>query len=128
MDNAKSLDEVKLIATLLHDISMMNGAVFNTRAARLTKLKVERRCRKEGLSFLTKTLPKLGKALDKALSTNNPLDCTQLGFKPRPGTQLPKFMGELFERILDRSGRPLPEPCVNSVKWIRQVCYLFYKY
>jgi hypothetical protein len=128
METNKSLDEVEIIATLLHDISLMHGAVFNTRAARLTINKVRRRCLKEGLSFLTKTLPKLGKALDKALSTDTPLDCVKLGFKPLPGTQLPRFLGELFQQVLDRSGRPLLEPCVSSVKWLRQVLYLYYKY
>lgn len=128
METKKSLDEVKVIATLLHDISLMHGAVFNTRAARLTINKVRRRCLKEGLGFLTKTLPKLGKALDKALSTDTSLDCVKLGFKPLPGTQLPRFLGELFQQVLDRSGRPLLEPCVSSVKWLRQVLYMFYKY
>jgi hypothetical protein len=128
METNKSLDEVNIIATLLHDISMMHGAVFNTRAANLTISKVRARCRSEGMSFLTKTLPKVGKALDRALSSEQTIDCTKLGFKPYLGTKLPRFLGELFSRVFDSSGSLLPEPCVTCVKYIRQVCYLFYKY
>jgi len=128
MEPIKSLDEIKLITALISDVSNVCGDVFNTRALRLTIKKVERRASLEGLGFLTKTLPKLGKALDKCLAGACDLNCTELGFKPLPGTKLPRFLGELFSRVLDSNGKPLRLPDINCVKVIRQICYLFYKY
>jgi hypothetical protein len=127
MDTKKSLDEVVLIATLLRDVSKSHGAVFNSNDAEKTLQKVRKRVDKEGFGFLAKSLPKLGKALDKAL-TGIPLDATSCGFEPAPDSKLPVFLGELFNRILDKSGMPLDYPCVESVRDVRQILYLFYKY
>jgi hypothetical protein len=127
MDSTKSLDEVVLIATLLHDVSTSHGAVFNSNDAEKTCKKVRKRVEKEGLSFLTKAMPKLGKALDKAL-TGTKLNAASCGFEPAPDSQLPIFLGELFQKVLDKQGHPLDYPCVRSVKTLRQILYLFYKY
>jgi hypothetical protein len=53
----------------------------------------------EGMSFFTKTLPRYGKALDKALSSLTPL--TLEGLQKRPNSQIPKLFGCLFERVFD---------------------------
>jgi len=125
----KSLDEtVSLIAALLNDIQMSHEAVFNCRVSRLTLKQVKRRTRSEGIGFLTKTLPRLGKAFDKALSGASSLNSTSLGFAAQRGSQLPRFLGELFNEVLSKDGVLLPEPCVECVKAIRLVLYLFYKY
>lgn len=128
MAYAKSLDESKIIAALLTDIHMSHGVVFNKRAFRLTLSVFRRRYASEGMSFLTKTLPKLGKAFDKALSGAQPLTASELRWKSQPGSELPMFMGEFFSRVLHRDGTLLQEPCVNSVRIIRQLCTCFYKY
>jgi hypothetical protein len=128
MDPNKSLDEVKLIAALLRDVETSHGVVFNNRARRLTLSKVIRRVRSEGISFLTKTMPRLAKAFDKALGSSIPLNCTEYGFKPMPGTKLPRFLGEFFSRVLCSDGSVLPDPCADSVKIIRGILYTFYKY
>jgi len=128
MDPKKSQDEISIIAALLHDIQMSYGVVFNNRTCRLTINQVNKRVRTEGLGFLTKTLPRLGKAFDKAIAGDTPLDCKRLGFKPYLNTKLPRFLGELFSCVLRQDGTLLPFPCVTSVRDIRQICYLFYKY
>jgi hypothetical protein len=130
MEPNKSLDEsVRLIAALLHDIQTSHGAVFNCRALRLTIKKVEQRVLCEGFSFLTKTLPRLGKALDKALSGGSPLNAASLGFKPiRKGSNLPMFLGELISRVLSHDGVPLHNSCAICVGSIRLITYCFYKY
>jgi hypothetical protein len=128
MDTNKSLDEIELIAALLHDVQTSHGVVFNTRACELTCKKVRKRCSKEGISFLTKTLPKLGKALDKALSFSSSLNSVELGFKSQLGSKLPIFMGEFFNKVLSPSGDSLPNPCAECIIVLRQVLYLFYKY
>jgi len=128
---SKSLDDIKLkvIAALLHDIHhRMHGVVFDSIALKNTVQKVFKRTSSEGEGFLTKTLPSLGKAFDKALSLNAPLNAADLRFETQEGSSLPRFLGELFNRVLDHSGAPLQEPCTDSIGWIRQVCYLFYKY
>lgn len=78
----------------------------------------------EGVSFLTKTLPKLGKAFDRSLETHNfeiPFEFKKL--KGDPNT--PEFLQGLFKlcRCPDGSWDPIP----GVVKDIRQVLFLVYK-
>jgi hypothetical protein len=81
----------------------------------------------EGIGFLTKTLPSLGKALDEALESG-------IFFIPRSfkkaskGCHLPAFMQVSFKSLFDSSGRLLPGPDPYAVRHIRQICYMFYKY
>jgi hypothetical protein len=128
METDKSLDEFEIIAALLHDVSRLHGLVFNTRSLRLTTKKVSNRLRSEGLGFLTKTLPRLGKALEKALNGVSKLSAVELGFSPMPDSELPRFLGEFFQLVLSPDGTALPEPCTECVKVIRQIAYYFYKY
>lgn len=128
MVNNKSLDLYKqVIATLLSDVQTSHSNVFTPRALRLTQKKVLTRITREGLSFLTKTLPRLGKAFDKALLGKVPLDSTGWALCAHPGSKLPKFLGELFQCIFSHDGWVLPTPCVTCIKHVRQVLYLFYK-
>jgi len=124
----KSLDNIEVIAALLHDVSQQHGLVFNTRSVRLTLNKVKHRLRYEGMGFLTKALPSLGKAFDKAISGTTPLNATKIGFESLPSSELPRFLGEFFSRVLQPDGTLLQEPCAVSVRVIREICYLFYKY
>jgi len=124
----KSLDEVELIAALLHDVQTSHGVVFNNKARKLTLNKVSQRVSSEGISFLTKTMPRLGKAFDKALLEDTKFDCIAVGFKPYRNTKLPRFLGELFSLVFSPDGAVLPEPCVHCIKQIRLVLYSFYKY
>lgn len=129
MVSVKSQDKtVSLIAALLCDVQTLHSEVFTPRACRLTTQKVIQRHAREGMGFLTKTLPRLAKALDKALAQQDPLDAAKLGFKPLPNSKLPRFLGELFKLVLSDDGRVLQVPCVASIRTLRQVLYLFYKY
>lgn len=139
MDINKSLDDsYTIIAALLHDVSDAHGEVFDTRSLKLTLKKVRARLLAEGMGFLTKTLPRLGKALDRALVeerlTRNMFTYTGEGASKLPtfacirGTELPMLFGEFFKRIFGPNGAILEQPCVNSVKALRQILYLFYKY
>jgi len=124
----KSLDEVEIIATLLCDAHSRHGDVFNTRSLRLTLGKVERRYRSEGLGFLTKTLPRLGKHLDQALTGTIKMNATSVGFDTLPDSKLPRFLGELFRLIFQHDGSVLPNPDASCVETIRLICYPFGKY
>lgn len=127
METTNGLDEVNIIAALLRDVQTSHESVFDIHDYRLSLKKLKSRCRAEGLSFLTKTLPKLGKAFDKALCGHE-LNCTSLGFKPQSGSKLPKFLGSLFNSVFTPAGMVLQDPCAVSVRVIRQILYLFYKY
>jgi len=126
-ETIKSLDYSEVITALLRDVQTLHSNVFSLTDLRYTLDKVKRRIRQEGVGFLTKSLPRLGKALDKALSCCEPLDAVKLGFKPQPNSKLPQLFGELFRQVLDNDGNVLPNACVTSVKSLRQLCYMFYK-
>jgi hypothetical protein len=111
---------VALTTSLLIDIADDTGYVYK-RDAR----EVRRRVTSEGVSFLTKTLPALGKALDKALSSvDGVMDYT--GLKLRG--EYPEFLGTLFQRVFDQAGRVLSDVSPLFVGHIRQILYLWYKY
>ena len=58
--------ELSTIALMIYDLTDRSIG-FSPRSARLTIQKISERVTHEGVSFLTKTLPKLGKAFDKGL-------------------------------------------------------------
>jgi hypothetical protein len=80
----------------------------------------------EGLPFLTVALPLLGKALDKALSSEERILDTQ-GFELEPGTHYPKFLRCYWSRVFDAQGLELPDADAGAVGAIRQLVYLLYK-
>jgi hypothetical protein len=87
---------------------------------------VAARVEHEGLSFLTITLPSLGKAVQTWL------DQGQAGIHPsfsnERGGSLPRFLGGFFNRVFDRkSGVLLDEPCIASIQAIRQLTLMFGK-
>lgn len=126
LDTNKSLDELTFIATLLADVQNVHSEVYTPRALRLDQRKLISRFAREGISLLTKTLPRLGKAFDRALTSEVSFDAT--GFRRETGSKLPKFLGGLFARIFDRDGWVLPTPCVDCIKSIRHILYSFGKY
>lgn len=84
----------------------------------------------EGLSFLTETLPTLGKAFDKALGGSKLVTPTSFARKRKAGATLAypgSFLVQHFRRVFHPSGSLLPNPNVDSVRIIRQICYYAYK-
>jgi hypothetical protein len=128
MDHNKSLDELELIAALLYDAHLRYGDVFNTRSLRLTVKLCLRRYRLEGIGFLTKTLPRLGKHFEQVLSESTTLNPFSVGFTTLRGTKLPRFLGELFSLVFSKDGALLPNPDASCVKMILDILYCFYKY
>lgn len=124
----KRQEEISLLKAMLTDIQMSHEALFSKHAAKCTALVAVRRYESEGIGFLTKTLPKLGKAFDKALAGAAPLDARKLHFAVLPNSQLPIFMGELFQVVLGSNGVLLPEARAEHVSALRHLLYLFYKY
>jgi hypothetical protein len=87
--------------------------------------KMEKRFRSEGLSFLTKTLPRLGKAIDQALSTGEQLQTPFL--KLRKGSQIPVLLGNLISRVFDSDGLERSDACPVVLGYLRQLLFMFYK-
>jgi hypothetical protein len=124
----KSLDHKLVITALIGDVAKQHTNV-SEKELRLDATKASERVVKEGMSFLTRTLPTIGKALDRALAGGQPLLATEHGFKPVSAEiKYPKFLGTLFKNVLDPNGNPLNAPCVDSVRSLRQILYTYYKY
>jgi len=87
--------------------------------------KIHSRIRSEGIQFITVTLPRLGKAVDTALSTNTPL--LLQGFQKRPGSVIPKLFGWLLSGLFDDSGSERPEADPEVLRALRQLVYFVYK-
>lgn len=120
----------ELFVAAYHD--MVSGISSSEQERDLLTCKL--RLEKEGLSFYTKTLPSLAKAVDIALATGLPLNTSS--FKRRPGTKLPNLFGGLLAELFDDAGMVSPaevspgprrEAMTRSLRAIRQLGYLFYK-
>jgi len=112
-----------LIKSVYADVATRHG--FTLRESRRDILEIERRYHSEGIGFLTKTLPRLGKAIDLALSTDAKLQVS--GFKLKTGTSLPRFLWELISKAFDATGVVREDASAVVVKDMRQVCLLLYK-
>jgi len=112
-----------LVSNVYTDIAHCYPVSHVITVRELTKLTL--RLSREGLSFMTKTLPRLGKAFDKALSMKTPFNPP--GFEKIRGTTTPKFLGWLFSRVFDNAGVVLDDVDIMAVKHIRQFVYLLYK-
>jgi hypothetical protein len=83
------------------------------------------RASREGMGFLTKTLPSIAKAIDKALATGTKLLIPRL--EKRRSSEIPKFLGFLVSLIFDDSGRERSDASPWGLGALRQLLYLFYK-
>jgi len=87
---------------------------------------IRHRTAHEGLSFLTKTLPKLGKALDAGLASMHfSLPCEF--HKSHDNASIPAFMQAYFKCIFDADGTLLDTASPSVVKHLRQVLLFAYK-
>jgi hypothetical protein len=113
-----------LYCRLVGDIANSFGAQHK-KESELDIVVIRRRVHQEGLSFLTKALPKLGKAIDRSLGQGS-LFAPQ-GFRKKPSSTIPKLFGWLFEQVFDSSGKELPDAAPQAVKALRQLVYVLYK-
>jgi len=107
---------------LYHDISQ---GIISVRESDIEKRVISSRVQSEGLSFLTKTLPSYGKAVDTALHSEASLQVPF--FEKRAGTAIPKFLGWLLEKIFTNEGHVRSNPDVYALKAFRQLVYFMYK-
>lgn len=108
-----------ILAFLCEDCA---NAVGNPAAFARDCITVSERVTCEGEAFLTKTLPKLGKVIDFALQERGPLAQTMFK-RRRKGSALPAFLWGLTSRVFDEKGNLLAQPCIISIKMLRQICF-----
>jgi hypothetical protein len=125
MEKHNSLVDIylTLIVKMYADIAAKHG--LTSRQSRRDVKEIRHRVQHEGVSFLTKGLPRLGKAFDKALSLDTPLQVE--GFELIPNTVIPKFLGGLLSKVFDSTGMLFPSIPACLVQDIRQLMYLLYK-
>jgi len=121
-----SIGEVCLVITseLYRDIAECYNV---TPAVQRTEIAVMRtRYLAEGVSFFTKTLPLMGKSLDKALSSGDRLSI--IGWrKLASDSSIPKFIGWLISRVFSTNGLERHDADPVALAHIRQFCTLWYK-
>lgn len=123
VDNNSLETYVSLTVQLYHDIAQCYP---ETRESVLDLRKLRNRVQAEGISFLTKSLPKLGKAIDFALHSDTPLSVS--GFSLRSSSsKLPRFLGWLIERVFTDEGYVRIHPDITALRHLRQFLYFSYK-
>jgi len=107
-------------------LDLVDRGLLSVRSAKLDIHSVCERTRDEGMSFLTKTLPSLGKALDSALLTNAlTIPST---FPKAAGSELPLFLGDLFNAVFSSDGTLKGDASPSVIRTLRELLFLFYKY
>lgn len=128
--DSESADEVdfhvQLLCSLYSDVVRAFPAHTSSSRCEAKDLKTIRsRAQLEGLSFLTKTLPCLGRAVDYALSHDSVLQVPFVA--KRKGSHLPNLLGWLFELVFTTEGRERSDASPLALKCIRQLCFSFSK-
>jgi len=112
-----------MICELYRDIAQSYGV--SLKCQRVEIRVIESRFADEGISFLTKTLPRLGKALDRTLSSGTRFSIK--GFKTPLGSSIPKFLGWLIKRVISVDGFELDQPDPIALIHFRQLTTSLYK-
>lgn len=115
-DEKPTITALRIIVKVLQDIGCSDRDIIT----------VTNRVTHEGLEFLTKTLPALGKALDRGLG--NALFKLPSAFKRKwRDTEIPAFCSSLFCAVFERNGALKDDADPVAVKHLRTICFLFYK-
>lgn len=108
-----------LSTNLLIDILSQAGLDFKRDV-----LTLRRRTHSEGLGFLTKTLPKLGKEIQQALLGNR-LDISR--FSKLRNEAIPHFLKGLLSRVFNSDGEVREDADICALTDLIQFCMLHYK-
>lgn len=80
----------------------------------------------EGISFLTKQLPRLGKSLYRSLA-NATLEWDRGLFKESTRARVPELFRSCWLQVFDSDGRLLDNPNPKTIRFLSTICFLFYK-
>lgn len=107
-------------------VSVMRNLLADVDASVEDKSIILRRLRAEGTSFVTKTLPKIAKAMLLGLELGSfPSKSELSNFRYKGG--LPRLLRGFLLGIFDHRGRLLKQPCSVCIYAVRQVCEYVYK-
>lgn len=112
---------ILLVCDLYRDIAERYNVAPRIQRAELKY--IQSRCDTEGLSFLTKALPRLGKAVDTALSKGTSLSIQGYTLSGA----IPKFLGWLLGSVFDMRGVELANASPVALMHFRQLVYFLYK-
>lgn len=117
--NSLSVEYTDLYRQILLDIAMC----YSDSEPERDWNKIQKRFSQEGMAFLTKNLPRLGKAVDIAIQGELPL--LPIGFKTYRG--VPKLFGFLFQRVFGSDSYVRSDADVRALMHLRQLLYFAYK-
>jgi hypothetical protein len=116
---------MKSLVTLFQQVLTDCGGFCSTDTIYDNKTVVDR-FEDEGFEFFTRTLPKLGSGLERALDLGLATPNLFPNFRCRKN--LPVFLGGFFELIFDRAtGVLLNEPSIEAIRSLRQLTLMFKK-
>lgn len=104
-------------------VDIADSCDIPTRERNRDRIEIRRRFSLEGLGFLTKTLPRLGKCLDKALARDEALVTPY--FSVRSG--VPNLFGYIWRQCFDSAGILRSDAKPHCISGLRQLCSFLYK-
>lgn len=117
----------ELFLRLLEDVYLQLPIVSNPALEMERDLHFVRvREKAAGLSFYTKELPALGKALDRALETGRLVVPRGFALWKRRAS-VPKFLGRLFRSLFEIDGTLIHDADASILTDMRQLLFVFYK-
>jgi len=146
--SSKNTDRyIPIITSMLRDVQKRHVAVYTPDAMALDEIIIIDAIALNGMDVLTKHLPALGKAFDRALTEQTAMSEDSAPFFKALGrlcitnavqvdgsccitdltSQLPILFRSLFQRVFTPEGTVLPNSDVDCVISIRQLCFTFYK-
>ncbi len=118
---------MKIPTTFLNRVLRNEGLQVSVAVER-DEQEIAHRFEHEGMSFLTITLPSLDDALVQGLAKGRIAPAMFEGFQPfRRGGKLPALLSGFFMRVFELDGSLKDDPCIDSIRAIRQVTRLFKK-
>lgn len=116
---------MKSLLLLWNGVAVESATQCHTSATMDCKT-VQGRVEHEGISFLTISLATFGKDFQKSLEQGYVDRRLFFGFR-RKG-ELPRFLGGFLDRVFSRDdGRLVDQPCIDSIRAIRQLTLMFSK-
>jgi hypothetical protein len=115
---------LELLCNVYSDVADASPAQHRTEIAR-DLMRIRSRVEHEGISFLTKALPSLCKAVDKALASGTVLQTPH--FSRRKGSSIPKLFGVLLDQVFGSDGVELLASSSIALGHFRHLTLMFYK-
>lgn len=118
--------QVDFYVDLVSALILSDPLALSQKEAKRDAATIAARTSTESLSFLTKTLPKLGKAVDRGLEEGLLVPPAEFHLD-RKQKGIPRFLAAYLSKVFNETGALRTNADPNALKHIRTVCYLMYK-